>query len=67
MKKCAYADKKGFGFVRYDTHEEAAFAIQLANGRDPMWEINESRQLGLRLWACFASIDSLPHDIYFNI
>lgn len=24
---------KGFGFVRYRTHEEAAFAIQAANGR----------------------------------
>lgn len=24
---------KGFGFVRYNTHEEAAMAIQMANGR----------------------------------
>lgn len=24
---------KGFGFVRYNTHEEAALAIQMANGR----------------------------------
>ena len=24
---------KGFGFVRYRTHDEAAFAIQAANGR----------------------------------
>lgn len=24
---------KGFGFVRYNTHEEAALAIQVANGR----------------------------------
>ena len=24
---------KGFGFVRYRTHEEAAYAIQAANGR----------------------------------
>lgn len=24
---------KGFGFVRYRTHEEAALAIQAANGR----------------------------------
>ncbi len=24
---------KGFGFVRYRSHEEAAFAIQAANGR----------------------------------
>ena len=25
--------EKGFGFVRYRTHEEAAYAIQAANGR----------------------------------
>ena len=25
--------EKGFGFVRYRSHEEAAFAIQAANGR----------------------------------
>lgn len=25
--------EKGFGFVRYRTHAEAAFAIQAANGR----------------------------------
>lgn len=24
---------KGFGFVRYNTHEEAATAIQMANGK----------------------------------
>lgn len=24
---------KGFGFVRYNTHEEAASAIQMSNGR----------------------------------
>lgn len=24
---------KGFGFVRYNTHEEAELAIQMANGR----------------------------------
>jgi nucleolysin TIA-1/TIAR len=24
---------KGFGFVRYNTHEEAAFAIQMGNGK----------------------------------
>ena len=24
---------KGFGFVRYRSHEEAAYAIQMANGR----------------------------------
>jgi nucleolysin TIA-1/TIAR len=25
--------EKGFGFVRYRSHEEAAYAIQAANGR----------------------------------
>lgn len=24
---------KGFGFIRFNTHEEAAMAIQMANGR----------------------------------
>lgn len=24
---------KGFGFVRYNTHDEAAIAIQMGNGR----------------------------------
>lgn len=38
---------KGFGFVRYNTHEEAAVAIQIANGRPVRGKTMKVRNLSL--------------------
>lgn len=58
---------KGFGFVRYNTHEEAASAIQMANGRiirgKPM-KVRKPLPGGFFIWLSLGFITILTQQSY---
>lgn len=43
---------KGFGFIRYNTHDEAALAIQMANGRLVRGKNMKVRILSFCIYTC---------------